>query len=140
MAVETPTADVGAEGGLGVGSGIASLFILPFVAVATIVAKIWHDITSDGTLAAAARQGADELGAALKAFPDSIQVQETGQLWSPTQGEIAADRSQGRHGGSYSSYSSSSMPPHPWPSEVANQNRGQPEHDHEHDQDLGHSL
>jgi hypothetical protein len=38
---------------------------------------------------AAFRQGVSELGQALKAFPDAIQVSEPGQMWSPTQGEIA---------------------------------------------------
>jgi hypothetical protein len=46
----------------------------------------------DGTLAAAGRQGLDELGEALKAFPESIQVQEVGSIFNPTQGEIAAAR------------------------------------------------
>ena len=35
------------------------------------------------------RQGAKEVGAALKAFPDSISVDEPGGMLSPTQGEIA---------------------------------------------------
>lgn len=38
---------------------------------------------------AALRQGGKELGAALKAFPDSISVDEPGTLLTPTQGEIA---------------------------------------------------
>jgi hypothetical protein len=38
---------------------------------------------------AALRQGVGELGQALKAFPDAIQVSEPGQMFSPTQGEIA---------------------------------------------------
>ena len=42
-----------------------------------------------GAGAAALRQGVKELGAALKAFPDSISVEETGGAFSPTQGEIA---------------------------------------------------
>lgn len=46
----------------------------------------------DGMLAAAFRQGADEIGEALKAFPDSIQKHEHGTIFSPTQGEIAASR------------------------------------------------
>lgn len=46
----------------------------------------------DGTIAAAGRQGVGEIGQALKAFPDSIQVQEPGTLWNPTQGEIAEAR------------------------------------------------
>ena len=58
----------------------------------SLVARIWEAITKDGHLAAAGRQGADELATALKAFPDSIGVDEPGTIWNPTQGEIAADR------------------------------------------------
>jgi hypothetical protein len=46
----------------------------------------------DGTIKAASRQGVDELGMALKAFPDAIQAHEPGTIFSPTQGEIADDR------------------------------------------------
>ena len=56
------------------------------------VASVFHAVTRDGTLAAAFRQGANEIGHALKAFPDSIQVHESGTILSPTQGEIAAAR------------------------------------------------
>ena len=99
-------------------------------AIAGGVAKIWNAVMADGVLEAAGRQGIDELGAALKPFPDSIQVQETGTIWNPTQGEIAADRQHGRH---------------PWPSEVANQNRLQPGKDHgpgghENGHDAGYSM
>ena len=38
---------------------------------------------------AALRQGGKELGTALKAFPESISVDEPGTVLSPTQGEIA---------------------------------------------------
>ena len=42
-----------------------------------------------GALEAAFRQGAKELATALKAFPESISVDEPGTVFSPTQGEIA---------------------------------------------------
>lgn len=42
-----------------------------------------------GALLAALRQGGKELGTALKAFPDSISVDEPGTVLNPTQGEIA---------------------------------------------------
>lgn len=43
---------------------------------------------------AAFRQGISEIGQGLKAFPDALQVTEPGQMFSPTQGEIAeANRS-----------------------------------------------
>ena len=38
---------------------------------------------------AALRQGGKEIGMALKAFPDSISIDEPGTVFSPTQGEIA---------------------------------------------------
>jgi hypothetical protein len=111
--------------------------------------KAWHAATDDGILAAAFRQGIDELGAALKPFPESIQVQESGALWNPTQGEIAADRQKndkhtGFHSSYYSSYSPPRDPPHPWPSEIADQNKHQAGKDHgnghDHGHDAGHSM
>ena len=48
-----------------------------------------------GALAAAGRQGAKELGEALKAFPDSISVSEPGTAFNPTQGEIAEQNREG---------------------------------------------
>jgi hypothetical protein len=61
-------------------------------AVAALAVLFWQKLTRDGTLAAAGRQGVDEIGMALKAFPDEIQAHEHKTLFSPTQGEIAADR------------------------------------------------
>jgi hypothetical protein len=58
------------------------------------VNAIIEPVTRDGTLAAFVRQGADEMGMALKAFPDSISVDEPGTILNPTQGEIADDRKQ----------------------------------------------
>lgn len=58
------------------------------------VAMAFHAVTRDGTLAAAFRQGAGEIGQALKAFPDSIHVQQPGTLLNPTQGEIADARDE----------------------------------------------
>jgi hypothetical protein len=40
-------------------------------------------------LRAAGRQGVDEIGMALKAFPDSIQAHEPGQLFTPLPSEVA---------------------------------------------------
>lgn len=73
-------------------SGTGGLIGAMFSATKSTLSSAWNAITRDGTLAAAGRQGADELGMALKAFPDSIQVEEPGTLWNPTQGEIAAAR------------------------------------------------
>jgi len=47
-----------------------------------------------GVAQAAMRQGAKEIGTMLKAFPESVSVDEPGTLFNPTQGEIAeANRS-----------------------------------------------
>src|SRR4051812_48906145 len=51
-------------------------------------------ITRDGTLAAAWRQGADELWQALRGSRDSIHAEEPGTVLNPTQGEIADRRNQ----------------------------------------------
>jgi hypothetical protein len=105
-------------------------------AVANGLVKAWNAVMADGMLEAAGRQGIDELGAALKAFPDTIQVQETGTLWNPTPGEVAADRQQSKQAGGSSRT--------PWPSEIANANRHLPGKDHSggHDNshDAGHSM
>lgn len=69
-------------------AGKAAVFA--FGTVSMLVQKAMQD----GTLAAAGRQGIGELGAALKAFPDAIQAHETGSIWHPTQGEVAADRKE----------------------------------------------
>ena len=69
-------------------AGKAAVFA--FGTVSMLVQKAMQD----GHLAAAGRQGIGELGAALKAFPDAIQAHETGTIWNPTQGEVAADRKE----------------------------------------------
>jgi hypothetical protein len=80
-------------------------------------------LLKDGMLAAAFRQGIDELGEALKPFPQSIQVQESGSIWNPTQGEIASARAE-----------------LPTPSEIANDNHpnsAEPDRGNVHGQDNG---
>jgi hypothetical protein len=59
----------------------------------SLLGRALHAATKDGTLAAAWRQGLGELGEALKAFPDSIQVRELGSIGAPTPGEISMQRS-----------------------------------------------
>ena len=93
------------------------------------VAKAWNAVTEDGYLAAAWRQGISELSAALKAFPESISADVPGTLWNPTQGEIADARDV-----------SSVGPPHPWPSEIANETRNQPANDNGKSNDNGMSM
>lgn len=58
----------------------------------SLAARVWDAVTRDGTLAAAVRQGADEIGMALKAFPETIHAEEPGTILNPTQGEIADRR------------------------------------------------
>jgi hypothetical protein len=65
------------------------------------VSILWQNATKDGHLAAAGRQGLDEIGHALKAFPESIQTQEVGAIFEPTQGEIASSRRGSVHGLGY---------------------------------------
>jgi hypothetical protein len=60
-------------------------------AVVTGIRAAAHPILKDGTIEAAFRQGADEIGAALKAFPDSIQCTEIGSILNPTSAEIARE-------------------------------------------------
>jgi hypothetical protein len=57
-----------------------------------VVMRVLQAINKDGTLAAAWRQGADEIGVALRAFPDSVHAEEPGTILNPTQGEIADSR------------------------------------------------
>lgn len=88
----------------------------------SMLARMWNGLTRDGHLAAAGRQGADEIGQALKAFPDSIGVDEPGTVFNPTQGEIAADREE----------------PLPSPSDIArNKQPYQMEQDHDQDASRG---
>lgn len=99
------------------------------------LSSVWNAITRDGTLAAAGRQGADELASALKAFPESIHVDEPGTVLNPTQGEIAASRSP--HGGVHGRANTGLRSP----SEIAKDNRPyRPERDQGHDQDRGHGM
>src|SRR4051812_4661999 len=92
------------------------------------VNRILEPITRDGTLAAAGRQGASELAVALKAFPESISVEEPGTVFNPTQGEIAADRKPKKL---------------PSPSEIAKRKtpyvpEHSRDHEHGHTRDHGH--
>jgi hypothetical protein len=134
------------NGGGSVFGTAASLLVLAATAAATLVSKAWHGLTGDGVLAASARQGAGELSQALKAFPETISAQEPGTILNPTQGEIAASRSQSRPGlgfgqSSFStSTSSASAPPRPWPSEIAQAHKHQASPSQGHSHDAGHSL
>lgn len=67
-------------------------------AVIAVISALQHAVMKDGFIAAAGRQGAGEVGHFLKAFPDSVQHDEPGTLWHPTQGEVAAARRDDVHG------------------------------------------
>ncbi len=113
------------------------------------VSLLVHKAMQDGTIKAAGRQGIDELGAALKAFPDAIQAHEAGTIFNPTQGEVAAGRkAEGHHpsgivGGKHGVYGPEhERPASRTPSELA-ADRGPvqgPElgHGQEHGQEYGH--
>ena len=59
------------------------------------IAAIYHAVMRGGELQAAFRTGIDELGHALKAFPDSIQARaEPGGMFEPLHSDIAAARDQ----------------------------------------------
>lgn len=66
-----------------------------------VIASVYTATTKDGHLAAFGRQGVDEIGMALRAFPDSIQAQEHGTIFDPTPGEIASGRSTSIYGDSF---------------------------------------
>ncbi|AGA31695.1 hypothetical protein [Singulisphaera acidiphila] len=50
---------------------------------AGVVANVYNAVKEGGQIQAAGRQGIDELGAALKAFPDAIQMDEPGTAFNP---------------------------------------------------------
>ena len=55
-------------------------------AAAGVIGSVYRAIMKDGTIAAFGRQGVSELGEALKAFPESIQVREVGTIFAPHAG------------------------------------------------------
>jgi hypothetical protein len=75
--------------------------------IAAAAGKVWDFVTGDKYVNAMARQGTNELGSALKAFPDSVSeyryVHAADEPDSPSIGRA------------------------PWPSEIASQNRNQPD-------------
>jgi hypothetical protein len=131
MAEKESTVDRGNDGATGRSGGIADVIFKPFEVIGNWIGKALDAILRDGTLEAAGRQGLDEIGAALKAFPDSIQVHETGTIWNPTPGEVMNSRDLGGH--RRPSYSSLTPP------RLTENSRQQPEQDHGHDND-GHSM
>ena len=76
--------------------------------VADLLGKAWDFVTGDKYINAMARQGANELGSALKAFPDSVAEYR----W------VHSDDNDSAHG-----QDSHSVGRAPWPSEIAEANR-----------------
>jgi hypothetical protein len=66
-----------------------------------------------GQLQAGFRQGVGELGAALKAFPDAIQVDEPGQAFNPLYRDMPGDPPSDRSG------PEPATPKNPSPSQIA---------------------
>ena len=73
-------------------SGAGKAAVFAFGSVSKLVGKV----LGDEHIQAAGRQGVDELGAALKAFPDAIQAPyEPGSIFTTTNNEVAARRKAG---------------------------------------------
>jgi hypothetical protein len=59
------------------------------------IGAVWNAVMRGGELQAAFRMGVDELGQALKAFPDSIHAHaEPGGMFEPLHSDVAAARDQ----------------------------------------------
>lgn len=123
------------------GSGILGVLMTPITMIAAGIAAFVSELWHDRTLAAFGRQGIDELGTAIaKPFPDSIQVDEIGTIWNPTQRGIDDD---GRQGGLVRR--SSLLPPPGWSAEQTSRERGNVfgrdnGQDKSNDQDQGISM
>ena len=134
-----------AESSRGAGRAAGKAAAFAFGTASMLVEKAMQD----GHIKAAGRLGVGEISAALKAFPDAIQADEAGTLFSPTQGEVAADRKTsafGHHmpsgivGGRHGVYGPEhGQPAHRSPSELAADRGGVhgPEQGHGHDNNHG---
>ena len=124
--------------------GIARSMFNAGAYVAATATLIWDKLTADGHLAAAARQGADEIGQALKAFPDAIQTQETGTLWNPTQAEVTNSRRDSHHSQSEYGNALASVQPgtthYRSPSDLAASLENQAVQDTSLEQEHGHEM
>jgi hypothetical protein len=119
------------------GGGIIGVILTPVTMIAAGIASMVSALWNDRELAAFGRQGIDELGAALKPFPDSIQVQETGTIWNPTQAEVT---NSGNLGGHRRSSYSSLTPPRGWSAEEENGQRRDNGQEKSNGQDQGMSM
>lgn len=102
-----------------------------FQQAASVVVGVYKAVFRDGTVDAALRQGANELGQALKPFPDSIQVDEPGAVFNPMYSDIAQGRDR------YAPAEPAERPSLPSPSQIAatkaEPNRAEPDHGQEQD-------
>ena len=60
------------------GGGIAGVLAAVVASVAAVVSSAWNAVTKDGALAAAGRQGADELGIGAQSIPGIHPCGRTG--------------------------------------------------------------
>jgi hypothetical protein len=66
-----------------------------FKQLRAVVTAIYDAVMRGGEIQAAGRQGINELGAALKAFPESIQIDEPGAVFNPLYRDIPSASNQG---------------------------------------------
>jgi hypothetical protein len=78
--------------------------------VQDVVPAAYGAAMRDGAIDAFLRQGANEIGAALKAFPDAIQVDEPGAVFNPLYSDIAADKRAGLYGSGHTPSAGTDLP------------------------------
>jgi hypothetical protein len=84
---------------------------------------VYRGAMRGGEFQAFLRQGANEIGAALKAFPDSLQVDEPGAVLNPLYSDISADKRSALYGADKPAHSdASASTPLPSPSQIAEGN------------------
>jgi hypothetical protein len=91
-----------------------------------------------GPVAAALRQGADEIGMALKAFPDSIQTHEPGSVLNPLFSDIANNRRADAFGTGPDRSITETILSNPQDFLTAEQKQNGQEHQQQHDQGREH--
>jgi hypothetical protein len=91
--VETPKSDNDrADSGRGASSPPGWAIV---AAIGSMIGGMYNAVMRGGELQAAFRMGIDEIGQALKAFPDAVQARaEPGGMFEPLHSDIAAARDQ----------------------------------------------
>lgn len=91
--VETPKSD-NARGDSQRGASSPPGFAI-VAAIGSLIGGLYNAVMRGGEIQAAFRMGIDEIGQALKAFPDSVQARaEPGGLFEPLHSDISAARDQ----------------------------------------------